>query len=458
MKQMLCTFGLVLILTSLISSSALADIAGDWQKMDQLLDESGHYQSFTTFEKDPKEFVEGWLKFKTSYEKQLKTFTDEYGTEQQTITERFKDVEKPADDVRHSSQLISELLNYDPQRQTATILEWTQRNAEQSYRGWESMKNPSDEKFELKLKRAEQALTYYNLAAKLDPDGGFKKMIEKSEQAVDETRPQVKKALESKTWPTPNPDYNGPGNVDKLASAALDYLKKNPDWTKPVYDDTHEPYAAVVTGSGWEVYKEAPLTRDPLQYSINILVAFTGEKDKDIAYVYHMVFYTAEEKGVKKGLPFKFANARQYAQYRMLRKNVKTNSGSGSGGFGLFRLLTGILLIAGGMVSARTLLESRLTQLKPVIALLENLALPIGAVLVILGAGGFLCNLLRLAPLASILPQTVACLIGLLFVRKSLNIGVMQKLAFLDTFELPLGLGSLCLGILHIIIGGMRLF
>jgi len=35
-----------------------------------------------------------------------------------------------------------------------------------------------------------------------------------------------------------------------------------------------------------------------------------------------MVFYTVEEGGVQKALPFRYANSRQYAKYRMLMSNV----------------------------------------------------------------------------------------------------------------------------------------
>ncbi|MCD4654491.1 hypothetical protein K8T06_11235, partial [bacterium] len=66
--------------------------------------------------------------------------------------------------------------------------------------------------------------------------------------------------LLDENWPDHNPNYSGPGKPEKIAEAALDFLKKNPDWSKPEYDDVHTPYAARVTGKDWEVYKKAPLT------------------------------------------------------------------------------------------------------------------------------------------------------------------------------------------------------
>ena len=52
-----------------------------------------------------------------------------------------------------------------------------------------------------------------------------------------------------------------------------------------------------------------------------MLVAFTGKADPELV-CYRMVFYTREEAGVKPGLPFHFANSKQYACFRMLKANV----------------------------------------------------------------------------------------------------------------------------------------
>ncbi len=45
--------------------------------------------------------------------------------------------------------------------------------------------------------------------------------------------------IKGKEWPGHNPDFSGPGDPDKLAAAALDFLRKKPDWSRPEYDDVH---------------------------------------------------------------------------------------------------------------------------------------------------------------------------------------------------------------------------
>jgi hypothetical protein len=288
--------------------------------------------------------------------------------------------------------------------------------------------------------------------------------------------------IKGKEWPGHNPDFSGPGDPDKLAEAALDFLRKNPNWSRPEYDDVHTPYAACVTGSDWAVSKKAPLTHQPTQYSLNILVAFTGEKEPDVAYVYHMVFYTREEAGVEKALPFRYANSRQYAKYKIPLNLVKTKGGGGSF---VWRLVLGLALIAGGLLGAGKLLAGRITPLEKLLPLLGGLALPLGAVLAVLGLGGFLCNLFRLAPHASIVPQLVAVGLGIVLLRKSpmfrmpekpapagdgeagdeeekppkpsAPAAIMAKLAFLDPLGPLLGVAALALGVLHIILGGSAL-
>jgi len=286
------------------------------------------------------------------------------------------------------------------------------------------------------------------------------------------------KDIEGKEWPGHNPDFSGPGDPDELAAAALDFLGKNPNWSRPEYDDVHIPYAACVSGTDWAVSKKAPLTHQPTQYSLNILVAFTGVKNPDVAYVYHMVFYTREEAGVEKDLPFRYANSRQYSKYKVPLGLIKRPSGGGSL---LWRLVLGLVLIAGGAVAARKLLAGKVPPLGKILSALGGLALPLGCILILLGLGGFLCNLARLAPHASVLPQLVAVALGITLLREAVKgrvpesaepagetgeaeppkpsplANILAKFAFLDPTESSLGLAALVLGILHIVAGGLPL-
>jgi hypothetical protein len=285
--------------------------------------------------------------------------------------------------------------------------------------------------------------------------------------------------IKGREWPGHNPDFSGPGDPDKIADAALEFLKKNPNWSRPEYDDVHTPYAACVTGTDWSVSKKAPLTHQPTQYSLDVLVAFTGEKDPDVAYVYHMVFYTREEAGVEKAPPFRYANSRQYSKYKIPLNLVKA---SGGGGSFLWRLVLGLALIAGGSLAAGKLLAGKIPPLKKLLPILGGLAVPVGGVLLVIGAGGFLCNLLRLAPHASVLPQLTAIALGLGLLRRSpvfkmpatpppaedgdeqaappqpsAPAAIMSKLAFLDPLAPVLGVAALLLGVLHLVVGGFAL-
>lgn len=152
--------------------------------------------------------------------------------------------------------------------------------------------------------------------------GDYDEQIRTARDAVDKTLVKYKKNLAELKWSGHNPSFAGPGNPDELAKAALEFLRKHPDWTAPEFDDKHTPLTAVVSGNGWEVYKREILTEAPLQYSLKMLVAFVGEKDSELAYCYYMEFYTAERKGIQPGLPFHYANSRQYESYRMLRENL----------------------------------------------------------------------------------------------------------------------------------------
>jgi len=449
----------------------------DWLSMDKLLDGKDRFNFQNKFEKDPGGFVKSWQEYSKQFSKEYSSFAGKYGSERQVLNEVFDGVTKPLDAKRDHYQMINELTDFSVEGRTKAILGWADRAGRQNYSRWESMKEPAPEKYELKLKYARSALQFFQAADVLNPDGDYGEFIDQAKKAVKETEPLVKKALEGHVWPGHNKDYSGPGDMDEIAAAALEFLKKNPDWTKPEYDDTHEPYAACVTGNDWMVYKKAPLTHVPTQYSLDVLVAFTGKKDPDVAYVYHMVFYTTEEGGVKKGLPLRYANSRQYAKYKMLLDNVpKGSSGGGTsgGGFGLWRLILSVFLIAGGLIGGGAFFSAKIPQLKGIVSMLGGLTLPIGGVLLITGLGGFICNLIRLVPLASILPQITALALGVLFLRKSPMFQTssggtedqagekkvakaaefLGKFAFLDSMESTLGFAGVILGLLHLIMGG----
>lgn len=481
LKILFVGLALLLCYTNVYAEIDQKQAARDWAAMDKLLDEKGTFLYQSEFEKSPETFTQNWLDYAKRFTAGYTSFTEKYGKDRQALNEVFTNVTKPLEAKRDNYQLVNELTDFSVERQTKAILDWADRAGRQNYQGWKSMTNPAADKFELKLKKAQNALNFFLAAQMLNPEGNYSEFVQKAEKAVSETEPMVKKALESQVWPGHTPEYTGPGTADEIAAAALDFLRKNPNWTKPEYDDEHIPYAACVTGKDWIVYKRVPLTQQPTQYSINILVAFTGKKDPYIAYVYHMVFYTAEEAGVKKGLPLRYANSRQYAKYKMLLNNIpKGSAGGSSSSFGLWRVLVGLLLIVGGTIGAGEFVSGKIPQAKDAVSKLTHFTLPIGAALILFGLGGFFCNLFRLTPLASLLPQLAATCLGIIFLRKSPKlresktgentesentatslpdkisdqlIKILAKFESLDNKELPSGFTALVLGILHLFIG-----
>ncbi|MBN2559981.1 MAG: hypothetical protein JXQ75_03520 [Phycisphaerae bacterium] len=295
----------------------------DWSALGKLcVQYQKEYMSQSEVQKKGVAFQAEWEAWKKQFEPLRETFKSRYGDNHRKVLEFFEGMEKPLDMDMDAWQVANIAYDIDIAQEEGKFTEWAVTWGKESYRKWKFLKAENVEKLELKLSRAEEALQYFKLAKTWNPKGDYDEYIEQAEAAVKETRPLWEKALKELKWPGHNKDFAGPGNPDELAKAAIEFLRKNPQWSKPEYDDEHIPVAACVTAVEWEVSKKAPLTHEPTQYSLNVFVAFKGKKDPKIAYCYQMVFYTREEAGVKKEPPFRYANSRQYAKYRMLMSNV----------------------------------------------------------------------------------------------------------------------------------------
>lgn len=318
----------VWLASSLFVAPALAQIdkkqaKEDWKALSALcVKYQDEFQSESACKKKGAEFYDEWQAWKKEFEPLVATFKSRYGPRHIEVGEKFEGLEKPLN-VRHEAWEVANLAySIELPQEERNFAEWAVKWGKDAHRTATQLKAENREKVERKLTRAEEAVRFFKLAKRWNPAGDYDEYLEAAQTLLEEVKPLWKKALDELKWPGHNADFTGPGNPDELAAAALDFLRKNPKWSKPEYDDEHTPVAACVTAKTWEVAKKAPLTEQPTQYSLNVLVAFTGTKDAELVYVYNMVLYTREEAGVPKEPPFFFANSRQYACYRMLKANL----------------------------------------------------------------------------------------------------------------------------------------
>lgn len=301
----------------------VAQAQEDWKALAALCEEyQANFLSESGLKKKGAVIHKTWNDWKQRFEPVLNRFRERYGDDNRKVYDAFEKVAKP-EGVEMEAALAANLAySIDFAERERQIAGWAEGWAKDALRVSDSIPVDNKEKLELKYARAEGAVQYYKLAQSWNPDGKYDDAIQKAEAAAAAALPLWKEVLKDLTWPGHNKDYASPGKPDEIAAAALEFLKKHPDWTAPEYDDEHVPYAACVEGKDWEVWKRAPLTQEPTQYSLDVLVAFEGKADPELVYTYHMVIYTAEAAGVKPGLPVKHANSKQYASFRMLKNNV----------------------------------------------------------------------------------------------------------------------------------------
>lgn len=410
-----------------------------------------------------------------------------YGKTPEAVAASFEGLSAPDGVGNGMRQIAGELLDFDLNAKRKEIAGWCLTAGNQHYAKWKAFTSPDPVKLELKVDYAKRALAAYQRAGQIAPEGDYAESIKRAQKAIAETEGEWKAALKDLKWPGHNPEFAGPGDPDTLAKAALTFLASVDSWSKPEYDDAHIPIAACITAKGWDVNKTTPITKVPTQYSLNVFVAFKGTQDPDIAYAYHMVFYTREEEGVKKAPPFYYVNSRQYAKHKMLMANVPkrarikvkakpTTSGKtgepdaatesgrlppSAGAMGLVcRLLLSAVLLAAGCIGATAL--EKVTALTPVRETLASRRQPVGRAAMIVGILCFLrTTLFHFAPHADLLPQVLAVGLGLALASQSLPAPIATKLKRpidLLTPLLPqLGLAALVLGVLHLLLAGVAL-
>ncbi|MCB9854504.1 MAG: hypothetical protein H6818_02370 [Phycisphaerales bacterium] len=319
---------LVLIQSAHVSAVSGPDnqvAAQDWKALAELCKEyQDNFQSQSAFKAKGATIVTSWEDWKARFEPVRDRFRSRYGERNPDIYETFENVPKPDGVTMPATQAAGIAYGIDIPQCERQFADWAASWAMSALRLSNSIKEDNREKLELKYVRAEDAVRYFKLAKRWKNDGDYDAKIQEAETAARLALPLWKEVLKELAWPGHDKRFAGLDEPDALAAAALAFLREHPDWSAPEYDDEHVPLAACVESDAWSVCKRAPLTDVPTQYSVAILVAFTGKADPDLVYVYHMVFYTAEAAGVKPGLPFRHANSKQHATFRMLKSNVPT--------------------------------------------------------------------------------------------------------------------------------------
>jgi len=490
---------LLLICTSSNAQVDKAQAQKDWTVLAELLDK---YQRDLTSEsyltEKGEQFVQEWQDWSSRYETFMQEFAARYGSNREEVRAAFEGIQQPLEVSQDIGQLFGETEFIDVAKEGKRFADMTAGMGREAYGRWDGYK-PEPMKMELKLNYAERALKYFSMARALDPAGSYDEFISKAETAVAQSRKEWEAVLPDLKWPGHNPAFAGPGDPDDLAEAALAYLKSADRWSKPEYDDDHIPVAACVTGKGYEVSKKAPVTQEPTQYSLNVFVAFKGTRDPDIAYGYNMVFYTAEKLGIEQSPPFMYANSRQYEKYKMLMANVQkggARSGASSGS-PLMRLLLGVVLLLTGLAASGSLIVTKVPQLASVCNQVTAYRAQIGIAALVIGILSFLKTFLfNFAPLADLIPQLAAVILGVVLGKellmrekpvqaaagggtvpemdvagqvkeqvdkasqatRDLLKSQQERIALLEKNLVMLGLAGLAAGLVHLLLGGLPLF
>ncbi len=468
--------------------------AEDWKRAAELFktyfaDLNSEY-SFTGHEE---EYIERWNNWRRDFVELRSEIQNRYGNTVEDITQRFEGVSAPEGVTTYMRQIAGDLFPLDVDAKQKEIAGWSVKAGDQVYARWQNLAAPDATKMELKADYARRALAAYERAAEIDPKGSYVDSIEKAKRALAESEKQWKDEIVNLKWPGHNAEFEGPGDPNTLAQEALRLLASVESWSKPEYEDKHVPIAACVTARGWEVSKKNPITEAPTQYSLDLLVAFRGTQDPEIAYAYNMVFYTKEEEGVKKEPPFRFVNSRQYAKYKMLMSNVPKMSdaatpaeGAGtavgeaelekrgvpsgpepaalsSGIVGMtLRLVLASLLVVAGLAALKDYAERNVPALGSICARLQEQRKALGIALLVVGAVCFLRNtLFHFAPHADLLPQLMAIVMGLQLSHEALPQVVSEKTKGLAEplarYAQLLGFASIGLGVFHLLFAAVVL-
>lgn len=248
------------------SEQAIQRAMQDWKELAELAREYQDYfqsQSQSQFRARGAKMVVAWKDWKARFEPVRKRFRERYGARNPDIYTTFENVPTPEGVTMPATQASGIAYGIDLAQCEQNFADWAAGWGRTALHTSKAIKRDNKEKAELKYIRAEDAVRYYKLARLWKPAGEYVEKIRESEAAAKEALPLWKETLKQLKWPGHNEKFAGSDNVDELASAALEFLRENPKWSAPEYEDEHIPMAACVEGDAWVVSKRAPLTEQP---------------------------------------------------------------------------------------------------------------------------------------------------------------------------------------------------
>ncbi|NLF38594.1 hypothetical protein GX586_04070, partial [bacterium] len=160
--------------------------------------------------------------------------------------------------------------------------------------------------------------------------------------------------------------------------------------------------------------------------------------------------------------------------YKMRISNIKEMGGKRTTG-GFFGTIFWLALIGAnvlaGLLAAAPLLKVKAPQLAAFYANIAPLRAVVGVIVLAVGVGSFLRNLVFfLAPFADLLPQLAVVAAGL-FLGKELIMQIaggtkaadalakqQAKIDAIERYQVPIGLACLVLAVIHLFFGGIVLF
>jgi len=317
-------------------------------------------------------------------------------------------------------------------------------------------------------------------ALKFDPENTTAKEMR---DAVDKDQKAklgaIKDKISGAKWPDEYKDFAGPGNPDKLAQAAMNYLHK--DEARRNSEDPDLTFAVIVKGEWRSVKKN--IMDETIQWGLPVWAACYNSKEKKegICRVFSLTMVTREERHVKKEPPF--TGAWTGNSYKMLSKKIDaggSTSSTTSGFFGFwFRILLSAATIVAGLLAAAPLLKVKVPQLAKMYDALTPLRNMLGVIILAIGAVSLVRALLfcGFALFADLLPQLAAIVVGLFLGKEMIfkkpdetgeeaskaekvqeKIAAYEaKIALLEKYQVPLGIACLVLGVLHLLLGGLPL-